>query len=563
MEQSPIRKVGRFGIRRRILIFSACATLLPSMLLGWVSYFETHQLMVEKTEHQLSRLLNHAALTIGDILKRRQQDIAVFAASPVVKENLERHRLQTNGSNSGDNNNADSDAPARQLGDYLELLRSEAGDYRRLQVRDQNGVTVAQAPNSGSVSDTSDALPVQLEHSGVNSVTDELAVVDGDRILMATPVKTDRGVRLGFMTAEVPLQALAGALELVPPMDGLDLFLVDEQGAVLLQPVVKEGVAAFPIRVKPRVVDLFSSPRQLRIYENPEGLRVVGLLVPVDGLPWALVIETAYDTAFTEVNQLRDTSLVIILLLLLGFGLLSFLVSQGILVPLGQLTQASKRVAGGDLDVQLRPSKRDELGFTMEVFNDMVSQLKISRQQLEKMAVTDSLTGLLNRKQIMKILDLQLQRHRRNGPTFSVLMADLDHFKNINDRFGHLGGDEVLRQVGRVFRSLLRSIDSAARYGGEEFLIILEQTTHKEALMTAERIRSETESTVLVFEGQRIPITVSIGVATIDGEDIDSIEKVLRTADRQLYRAKACGRNCVMPGSHLALMRDTREEVDN
>lgn len=168
------------------------------------------------------------------------------------------------------------------------------------------------------------------------------------------------------------------------------------------------------------------------------------------------------------------------------------------------------------------------------------------RHRLEWMAFTDPLTGLLNRRGIELEIGEELARLSRRQATepLSVLLFDLDHFKTVNDRFGHLGGDYVLQELACLVPPVLRSFDSVGRLGGEEFLVVLPHTDYEQALTIAERVRTLIEMTCFAFDKQEITVTASIGVATTVGQD-GSWTELMRDADAALYRAKAEGRNQV------------------
>ena len=172
--------------------------------------------------------------------------------------------------------------------------------------------------------------------------------------------------------------------------------------------------------------------------------------------------------------------------------------------------------------------------------------LKLDKVQrhLVRQATTDELTGLMNRRNIMKHLEEDLQRSVRLHEPLSIMIIDLDHFKIINDTYGHLVGDEVLKNVASVIMDSVRSYDIIGRIGGEEFLIISPGIMLKEVLGLAERIRGKVSEADLVHEAARISMTVSIGVTTIEAEDLGMVS-LLKRADRALYRAKETGRNRV------------------
>jgi two-component system, cell cycle response regulator len=170
-------------------------------------------------------------------------------------------------------------------------------------------------------------------------------------------------------------------------------------------------------------------------------------------------------------------------------------------------------------------------------------QTFVAHQELQQLASTDPLTGLNNRRSIEPQLESEVSRARRHHAHLSVLIADLDHFKRVNDQYGHVVGDGMLCEVARRIETLLRKEDRAARWGGEEFLVLLPETDLEQAEIVAEKIREAIASRPVAVNGFRIPLTISIGVAAW-ADDADA-ESLIRRADKGLYRAKGSGRNRV------------------
>jgi diguanylate cyclase (GGDEF)-like protein len=171
--------------------------------------------------------------------------------------------------------------------------------------------------------------------------------------------------------------------------------------------------------------------------------------------------------------------------------------------------------------------------------------LRKMQKELERLAHTDSLTGLYNRRIFMQRLEEEVERVRRHGSVLSVLLFDLDFFKKINDTFGHDTGDMVLAAVARVTTEVKRVSDVAARIGGEEFALLLPETDQQGAVQLAQRLRASIEKHLyLSASGSPVTVTASIGVATATTGARD-VDKLLSSADRQLYRAKHNGRNRV------------------
>jgi len=189
------------------------------------------------------------------------------------------------------------------------------------------------------------------------------------------------------------------------------------------------------------------------------------------------------------------------------------------------------------------------LGITVLVL--FLTHIALRRYQLriEKMAVTDKLTGLLNRQAFGILIDKVFADYRRDPRPISILMIDVDNFKTINDRHGHVVGDHVLKQVAARFREGLRASDIAVRWGGEEFLFVLKGCDLDHAQRIAEHLRAGIEQTLFKAGKQTIPVTISIGISQYDG--VESCEATLNRADTGLYAAKNGGRNrvCAAPQS--------------
>lgn len=166
--------------------------------------------------------------------------------------------------------------------------------------------------------------------------------------------------------------------------------------------------------------------------------------------------------------------------------------------------------------------------------------LQAANAALEQLANEDPLTGLPSRRAVLERLQTELVRDDRQGRGVAILLADVDRFKQVNDRHGHAEGDRVLRDVARAASAAIRQIDTVGRYGGEELLMVLPETGEDAAVVVADRVRTRTRAEVASPDG---PVTISIGVAT--RRPGDSMEQLLARADRALYRAKGAGRDNV------------------
>lgn len=267
-------------------------------------------------------------------------------------------------------------------------------------------------------------------------------------------------------------------------------------------------------------------------------------------------LEELYRQAYEEIKEAQEetheaqaesrwlSSISMTLALLLSLFLGAAL-ARSILHGLTQLRTGASYVAAGHFDRQVPTSGIHELKELADSFNAMATKLHEHDAMLKDLAIHDTLTGLKNRRAFDTRLHEELQRAERYGRSLSLLMMDIDHFKQVNDSFGHQAGDSVLRTIATKITEIIRPADHAYRYGGEEFAIIAPETTIEGAHSLAERIRSVIENTSFPIPcNEDISITISIGISAFPN-DTDTQESLIRWADTALYEAKGSGRNRV------------------
>ncbi|MBI5233375.1 MAG: diguanylate cyclase [Deltaproteobacteria bacterium] len=242
---------------------------------------------------------------------------------------------------------------------------------------------------------------------------------------------------------------------------------------------------------------------------------------------------------------------------LLSFPILSFIVIATAYIvggyitrPVRELAHATNSLAAGEMP-HIAVRGTDEISRLASSFNMMVEAVKKRDEALKALAITDGLTGLYNHRHFKTELEKALKRAERFKRPFSLLLADIDHFKLYNDTYGHPEGDTALKAVAKVCSAGAREVDIAARYGGEEFVLILTETSHEDALVVAERLRKKVEDENIPFEAEtRGRITLSIGVASFPANGFD-MASLITKADKALYKAKAGGRNMVVSAESL------------
>jgi len=203
----------------------------------------------------------------------------------------------------------------------------------------------------------------------------------------------------------------------------------------------------------------------------------------------------------------------------------------------------------GASDYIVLPIDNGELVARMKVqlkMKTMQDNLKRSNRLLLNLSSTDPLTRLYNRRMLMQTLNREFDRHKRSGKTLSLLMMDIDHFKMVNDTYGHINGDAVLVSLAKVLKEYLRPYDVATRFGGEEFALVLPNTDMRGARDVAERLRRAAQTIGFSGEIRDMKITVSIGIACFPSTPANDIDQLLKCADHALYQAKSQGRNQVV-----------------
>jgi len=306
---------------------------------------------------------------------------------------------------------------------------------------------------------------------------------------------------------------------------------------------------------------------EVRSYPGAGGRQLLGSSQPIVGLPLAVIQESDYEDIFAPIRSLAGRIIVFDLLILLVFGIAAQRVSLRIMRPIALLSEGAQRIAEGQMDHEIPDPRSDnEMGLLTHTFNTMMARLRANQLQIEEtnealrqrnhelqsanevlaqLSITDGLTRLHNHRYFQDQLSREIRLHSRSGAPLSMLLIDLDNFKQLNDRYGHAVGDETLVRVASIMNDAIRSSDLCARYGGEEFVILTPNTNLEGAQLLAEKLRMAVEQSnfdvptdSVVVDG----VSVSIGVAQFGHDRREFFE----AADRALYQAKDMGKNCVV-----------------
>jgi len=535
------------SIRNQMLVFAVVATLVPTLAMTVVSSRQSRRSIGDQIAQELRGTSAQAAWEIDLWLGDRLRELRVAATAYAVPENLARIQ----GSGGGE--------AVSRLREYLNSVRERCPDCDALLVVDERGRLVTSS--GGRMSG------VQWSQDRLTGLRTSDALL-GDAywdtglgkaaVALAVPIRQADGKYVGALMAKINLRAVAEVLQRLAPRDesgaggaagggGGDIYVMTEQGRLILRSRVSSAElmrTKLPTETAQALVDREGTSVE---YKRADGRDVIGTLRRVPALRWAAVAEMPRAEAFRQAGGGGGTGVVLIALLVAA-GLAAYV---GVLIvrPLRRLFGVAAKVAAGDLSVELPTGAGGEVGQLTQVFKNLVARVREREGQgeLERLSVTDALTGLYNRRHLMGTLANEVQRSRRLRRTFSVLLADVDHFKQYNDTNGHLGGDAALVKMAEILRQTTRGVDSVARYGGEEFVVMLIEAPIATAAAVGERLRAR----VAAEEFGAGRMTVSVGAAEYPTHG-ETPEELIASADAAMYQAKGDGRDRVVLAGRTA-----------
>jgi diguanylate cyclase (GGDEF)-like protein len=541
------------SIKTKILIFALLATIVPSLILGSLSYLQNSKMLQAKLTGTMRNATVQAAGKFDLWLKERMYDLRVFASSYVISENVTH--LAAGGTLPGS-----AMTPSSLIKGYLQSICDKFAVYDELILIDPDGTPMVTSAESGPALRLPEAWKRQI--SAAEPIKAETLFDRRTGLkygMIAETIKTGDGRALGFLAAKINLDSIRSILQR-HAVGGIDeIYLVDAKRRLLVSshPLTKPLLRSNRSVTIPQIRNNTST--MPASYTDFREQLVVGTAIPVTAIDWAMVAQMKRVNAYAELVLLRRITAALVTGLMLGIGILAYLFGHTLVRPVRRLSEEATRVAGGNLDVDIPVAGLSEVSYLTQVFNHMVSSLRYGREklsdankalletnkELHHLSITDGLTGLLNRKHISDQLDREISRYKRYGYPVSILMLDIDYFKNVNDTYGHQTGDLVMRRLADLFCKAIRENDMVGRYGGEEFLILLPDCNAQSAVQTAQRIRKMVQILETESSGKNVSVTVSIGVSSCPqyGQDADTL---ICAADAALYQAKSNGRNQVV-----------------
>ncbi len=544
----------RKSFSAKIITLVVLNVVVTSIVIGFVTMKSTEDFLSERISEKFPSILLNSKGKIELWYAKRAMDITVLSQSYAFLEMLNESM-----DSATDEDRARATA---EILKYFHYVKEQFPVYEELVVLDRQGELLI-STSEINVMEVDLIQTLRDENEGLQALSEAILSPDRSSIhqWLLVPVQVSQDTQTTICT-RLALEELTTLLAEVNLDPGGDIYLLNLRGCFLSQSRMASenvlGVKAMEVPTRQE------KPMRVELYENFIGRKVLGSKVSLPEWNWWLVCEEDYKTAMAPVFNTRQRIMQADLFILAIFVLATLRMVRPILKPIRALAKGAKKIKEGMVGVKIAVVSDDEIGLMSETFNEMAEEIALARAKLqannkelnarnkdledlniklEELSITDGLTGLFNHRQFWNLLHKELVRVERTKADLSVILIDLDDFKNVNDRFGHPVGDVLLQAFTGVLKESVRETDMVARYGGEEFAVMLPETSGKGAMKVAENIRAGTEKMVFKVPDTDITfsITVSIGVSVYEGNK----REFFNAADKALYLSKDKGKNCV------------------
>lgn len=520
------------SLRGKFSVFVLLATLVTALTVTLVSIQSIRAFLYDRIELKLPSLLESTSQKLDLSYRQRLHELGVFAASDSLVEGMENY------------SNGGSETDKQDIGMFLGYIFENSPQFESLFVLDAGSELIARA---GKVVALEPTQRTALSDVGESALTNLSTSGQGSVQIVSAPISEYRGKALGTLHAAIDLESMREYLHSEELSEAGAIYLLDREGRYIAVST-RDGVSVDTAGTYEHPVPRSISKPLLSEYENGDGEKVLGSSIYLPRIDGALVMEEPYAAAFAPVSSILLRTLAINLAIVLIFSYIAYRIAVSITRPIDELSKGVRRIGDGEREVVIpTTSSNDELGALTQAFNTMASQLDHNTRELERLSSTDELTQVYNYRFFKENLTHELEKLDAGDHSLALMLCDIDHFKQWNDRFGHAKGDEILSRVAGLLKNACRDTDVVARYGGDEFAVLAPNTSLEGALALAEKLRALVIDSGFPLEGEQDAgkttetLTISTGVAVFS----ESAEQLFEEADRALYSAKQAGRDCV------------------
>lgn len=561
----------KYGIALKLGLLLAGVSILASGLTGFYAYQASRSLLVQSAKTELLTTTQVLARRVTANRSEMSRNLQILSSNPLAASILKSP------------NPAQEDQLAGLFESFMQanptffqIRLVSANDHGLEQVRvDREGDRLIRVrgddlQEKGHFSYVSGPLKLPpgttyLSRIVINHERGAHAGLDQPSVILAMPVAGTDGVVLGVVVINVDLNNVFATLAADLPKD-FQLFFANGKGDYLIHPDANQtfgfdkGRRVLVQDEFPATLALVEGSSQQALVEANDGrfsgdpvvAAFIGQAVRVSSEEGNVVIGLAQP--LSNVLKQADALGVVVLQLVLGLSLIGILiamvVARAVTRPINAMSLAVQEFALDHRQTALPAmGRRDEIGVLARSFTQMqeaihqqLEALQEGREELAHMARHDVLTGLPNRRAFHDRLEHALSRAQRSGEHFALFFIDVDNFKSINDRFGHQGGDAVLKIVALRLVATTRKADAVARLGGDEFVVLLENPSHREDIVQIAEKLLDSVRTPILHRGMELQVGFSIGISMYPDDGRTATELMAR-ADRAMYEAKGAGRN--------------------
>jgi diguanylate cyclase (GGDEF)-like protein len=566
-------KIRNFSLRAKLTTALVVVAILPLLLLSKLFFIGSEDALRKSTLAQLSMEVEYKVGEIHLFLEALKTNTTDFASDGFIKNELINISEKFN---SGENLNEHlrkNKLPTQSALVFIDVVNTQ-------------GVIVASTLSSRIGNDLSNQLFYQkgLSQNYVAKFTrhnnSPLIGIVAAPIFNSEKVQSPLGVLVNHYRMNKIQDLFSGELlyslgaksehRILSASESIYMLTLDGQGITTSKNTLIKSQHPFNFDTYPIKQARNFNRESQGIWKNYLGVPVLGasIIAEIDDLKFILLAEQEAEQAFQLVSTLKYQFYLLLISTVLVIIILSLLLVYFIVEPLKKVINSLDIIASGEFDVDLKATNQsDELGNLINRFNSMAMNLKKIKtvsdeknRKLLELSIRDYLTGLFNHRHLIESGEVRVSEANRNGTMLAVLMIDIDHFKQVNDTYGHPCGDYVITEVALLLKENLRSIDILARYGGEEFAVIIPNTTIAKAEIVANKICKKIHEQKLFYDKENLDITVSIGVA-VKHKSENKIMEIIKRADQALYQSKNNGRNQV--SMDLSITEQTRTRYEH
>ncbi|MBB6214734.1 diguanylate cyclase (GGDEF)-like protein [Anaerosolibacter carboniphilus] len=512
----------KMGIKMKMSLTMFILISIPIYMLGSLSYEKAKEILIEELNAANLRTIEHMNdYFIHHYMEEIELAIDIFSSDQKLLESLTMERDVLVGM------------------DDWNIIRRLNSDLWHVFIGTSNGrfyiVPEWQPPDRYDPSIRPWYIAAMKEKGKIVWSEPYEELVTHEKVISASKTIEDHnGEVIGVFAINTSLQQLSKAVKGTNLGEGGFVMILDKRGQIIAHP--DEDALGKDMTSQMWYSSLDMEKGAFYTIADGKGMFISYMMIPKT--EWQLVALMPKETLEKEIEPIRQRTISIGVISGLAAVLVGIFFSHTVVGRIRRIMDYMEAVEKGDLQVQSYCQGNDEIAELNMKFNHMVANLHHVMSEMKKISMVDGLTKVYNHKYMYDRLDQEIKEARRYGKRLSVIMVDIDHFKAVNDKYGHQVGDQVLSKLAAFIRNSLRSIDIVGRYGGEEFMIILPETMLEQSFILADKIRQRVEC--LQWQEEELKITISGGVT--EWKDENALE-IVKKADDLLYKAKNNGRN--------------------